>query len=89
MTAETQQTDDGRHPHTITFTVDGEDVTTADRALTPVEVMQLAGVDPANHYLVQVQGRHQISYQDKPNEKIKIHPNEVFVTVSTGPTPVS
>lgn len=76
-------------PHTVTFIVDNEPVTTDDRTLTPVEIMGLAGVDPATHYLVQVQGRHQVSYQDKPNEQIKVHPNEVFVTVSTGPTPVS
>lgn len=79
----------GHPPHTITFTVDDEPVTTEDRSLTPVDIMTLAGVDPATHYLVQVQGRHQTSYQDKPNEEIKVHPNEVFVTVSTGPTPVS
>lgn len=78
------------YPHpTVTFTVDDEPITTEDRRLSPVEILDLAGVDPGTHYLVQVIGRHQISYQDKPNEKIKVHPHEVFVTVSTGPTPVS
>lgn len=76
-------------PHTVTFVVDDEPVTTEDHTLTPNEIMGLAGIDPASHYLVQVEGRHQVSYQDKPDEQIKVHENEVFVTVSTGPTPVS
>lgn len=76
-------------PHTITFLVDGEHVSTEERILTPVKIMELAHVDPATNYLVRVEGRHQISYKDKPNEKIEVHDDEVFVTVSTGPTPVS
>jgi len=76
-------------PPTITFLVDGEPVSTEERVLTPVQIMELAHVDPATNYLVRVEGRHQVSYKDKPNEKIEVHEGEVFVTVSTGPTPVS
>lgn len=74
---------------TITFTVDGEPVTTQERKLTPVQIMELANVDPATSYLVRVEGRHQVSYKDTPNEVIEVHEGEVFVTVPTGPTPVS
>lgn len=88
MTPDAQR-QDKRHPHAVTFTVDDEAVTTEDRDLTPVEIMALAGVDPATHYLVKVEGRHQVSYEATPDEPIKVHNNEVFVTVSTGPTPVS
>lgn len=76
-------------PHAITFLVDGEPVSTEERILTPAKIMELAHVDQATNYLVKVEGRHQISYKDKPNEKIEVHDDEVFVTVSTGPTPVS
>ncbi|MHB8671464.1 MAG: hypothetical protein ACYDAD_13075 [Acidimicrobiales bacterium] len=89
MSTTTDERHGGHAPHTFTFVVDDEPVTTEDRTLAPVEIMDLTGVDPATHYLVQVQGRHQISYQDTPSEEIEVHPNEVFVTVSTGPTPVS
>ena len=89
MTTETAERHDEHAPHTVTFTVDDEDVTTEGRTLTPVEIMTLAGVDPATHYLVEIKGRHQTSYQDKPNQEIKVHPGDKFVTVSTGPTPVS
>jgi hypothetical protein len=74
---------------TITFTVDGEPVSTDERKLTPVQIMNLANVDPATNYLVRVEGRHQNSYKDAPNEPIEVHSGEVFVTVPTGPTPVS
>jgi hypothetical protein len=80
------------HPprsHAITFLVDGEPVSTEERVLTPIQIMQLGHVDPATNYLVRVEGRHQISYKDKPTEEIEVHEDEVFVTVSTGPTPVS
>jgi hypothetical protein len=49
----------------------------------------LAGIDPATNYLVQVEGRHQVSYQAHGDEPIRVHENAVFVSVSTGPTPTS
>lgn len=77
------------NPQAITFTVDGEPETTSERKLTPVQIMQLAHIDPASNYLVRVEGRNQTSYKDQPNTEIEVHEHEVFVTVSTGPTPVS
>lgn len=76
-------------PRRITFLVDGEPVSTEERILTPVQIMELGHVDPASNYLVRIEGRHQISYKDKPNEKIEVREGEVFVTVRIGPTPVS
>jgi hypothetical protein len=75
--------------HTIDFKVDSEDVKTTEQTLTPVQIMGLAGIDATSHYLVQIEGQHQVSYQGKPDEKIHMHPHMVFITVSTGPTPVS
>ena len=71
------------------FEVDTETLTTTEKVLTPVQIMGLAGVDPQTHYLVQIKGQHQESYQGKPDEKIHMHPKMKFITVSTGPTPVS
>jgi hypothetical protein len=73
----------------ITFTVDGEPVHTDDPTLTPNQILQLAGVEPATHYLVRVQGRHQESFQGHGDQPIHVHEHEVFLSVSTGPTPVS
>lgn len=76
-------------PHEIEFTVDGETVTTTEHELTPVQIMQLAGVDPGSHYLKEIRGQQQISYKDTPNEPIHVHNNQRFITNSLEPTPVS
>lgn len=78
-----------KHPHVIEFTVDGEPVETTEKELTPVEIMNLAGVDSATHYLKEIQGQHQISFKDTPNEPIKVHNNQRFITNSLEPTTVS
>lgn len=78
-----------KHPHVIKFTVDGEPVETTEHELTPVQIMQLANVDPATHYLKQIEGQHQISYKDTPNDPIKIHEKQRFITNSLEPTTVS
>lgn len=75
--------------HSIEFEVDSEPLKTDSHVLTPVKIMGLADVDAQTHYLVQIKGQHQESYQNKPDEQIHMHPKMKFITVSTGPTPVS
>jgi hypothetical protein len=75
--------------HVIDFEVDGDRLDTTERQLTPRQILKLAKIDPATHYLVQIQGRHQIPYKDKPDEPIQMHDGLKFISVSTGPTPVS
>lgn len=77
------------HVQSITFTVDGEPVTTTEHELTPNQILRLAGIDPASNYLVRVKGREQESFQGRGDEPIRVHEHEVFVSVSTGPTPTS
>lgn len=77
---------------TIHYTLDDEPQITHHRTMTPVEIMKSAKphpIDPATHYLVQLEGHHQVSYKDKPDEPIHMHEHAKFITVSTGPTPVS
>jgi hypothetical protein len=76
-------------PQEIEFTVDGETVTTTEHELTPVQIMELAGVDSATHYLKEIRGQQQISFKDTPNEPIHVHNNQRFITNSLEPTPVS
>lgn len=79
----------GKTGQRIEFTVDGEPVTTTEEILTPDQILRLAGIDPATSYLVKVEGRKQESYQGRGDEPIRVHEHEVFVSVSTGPTPTS
>lgn len=74
----------------IHFTVDGEPFETAQREMTPNEIIRrFAERDPATNYLVQIQGHHQVSYKDKGDEPINMHEGMKFQVISTGPTPVS
>jgi len=77
----------GRPP--IEITVDGRPITLDDPETTPNEILRLAGLDPVTNYLVRVEGRHQVSFEGRGDEHIRVHPGEKFVSVSTGPTPVS
>ncbi len=74
---------------TFTYSVDDEPQTTGEHVLTPVQILQNAGIDPGTHYLVQIMGNHQESYQNKLNEPIHMHERMKFISVSTGPTTVS
>jgi hypothetical protein len=78
--------------HVIHYTLDDEPQTTIEQVLTPKQIMLSAKphpIDPATHYLIQIEGQHQISYEGKPDEPIHMHENMKFVSESTGPTPVS
>jgi hypothetical protein len=81
---------EGRPPNAIDYTVDGEPQQTTERTLTPRQILSSAGIDPQTHYLVEVRSEHDhVSYEGRPDEPIHVHPNQRFVSVSTGPTPVS
>jgi hypothetical protein len=77
------------HEHVIEYTVDDELQKTTEKILTPDKILEKAGIPIADHYLVQIEGQHQESYQGKPNEPIHMHPKMKFVSVSKVPTPVS
>ena len=82
-------THDHAAKHEIDYTVDDEPQSTASKVLTPRQILTDAGIDPASHYLVQLQRQHQISYKDTPDVEIKLHEHMKFSSISTGPTPVS
>ena len=75
--------------HTIHYKVDDIRQTTTSHELTPRQILSDAKIDPANHYLVQIEGHHKESYKDRPNEPIHMHDDMKFISISTGPTPVS
>lgn len=89
MEAEEQKSHgQGEHP-VFHYEVDGEAQTTAEHILTPVQIMQNAGVDPKTHYLVQMIGKERKSYKDNPTEPIHMHNKMEFFTNALEPTPVS
>lgn len=88
MDTHSNSPDEGNE-HVIAFTVDGEQVATTARELTPRQILTLAKIDPASHYLVQIEGRHRVSYEAEPDTPIHVHEDAKFISVSTGPTPVS
>lgn len=73
----------------IEFTVDGETYPSEERELTAGNILRLAGKDPASHYLVEVRGQRERQDYKDPDQAVKLHPGSKFLTVSTGPTPVS
>ncbi len=78
--------------HVIHYTLDDEPQTTAERVLTPRQILKNAKphpIDPETHYLIQLEGHHQVSYKDRPDEPIHMHENMRFISESVGPCPVS
>jgi hypothetical protein len=76
----------------LQFLVDDEEQLTTQKVLTPRQIMENAKprrIDPARHYLVQIKGQRQMSYQGKVDEEIPVREGLTFVSISTGPTPVS
>jgi hypothetical protein len=76
---------DGR----IEFTVDTEELSTTESVLTATRIMVMAGIDPVTHFLTEIEGRQQISFEGRPDEPIPMHEDMVFISAKVGPTPVS
>ena len=75
--------------HPVTINIDNEDFRIPDRLTTPRALLALVGKTPGNAYLVGVDGRNQTSYKGRPDEQIRVHEHQRFITVADGPTPVS
>lgn len=86
--SETSKSEVAEKKH-IEILLDGEPLLVPDKKISPNEILKIAGLDPVTHYLVQVKNRHQISFQGKGDEPIRVHNDEVFVSLSTEPTPTS
>lgn len=74
---------------TFTYTVDDEPQSTQSHTLTATQILSNADIDPATHYLVEIRGKDQESFQSDPSKEIHMHEHIKFISVSTGPTPVS
>jgi hypothetical protein len=74
----------------IEYTVDTEKQTTTEYRMTPDQILSKAEIDPATHWLEQLRdGAPPISYKDKGTVPISIREHERFISVASGPKPVS
>jgi hypothetical protein len=79
-------------PEVFHYTVDGEPETTDEKKLTPLQILEAAGVDPvADYYLVLVNDDgSQVSYRDTPNDPIEMRcPGQKFIAVYKSATEVA
>ncbi|MBI1917548.1 MAG: hypothetical protein HYS12_22855 [Planctomycetes bacterium] len=65
----------------IHYTVDGEIQSTTDETLTPREILEDAGLDPATHYLARVANGRWQSFKDAPDTPIVMDEDRQFVSV--------
>lgn len=78
-----------KKPKGATVVLDGEELTLPNRETTPNTILGIAGLDSSTHYLVEIKGRHQESYQGRGDEPLKVKDRDTFISLSTGPTPTS
>lgn len=74
---------------TFEYTVDDEPQATENHVLTANQILTNAGIDPTQHYLVELKGATRESYENRGDEEIHMHQHMRFVSVRVGPTPVS
>jgi hypothetical protein len=72
----------------VTFTIDGVEYTTDDRRQTAAELLNLAGVDPADHDLAQVIGQGHVEKRFVDADEVQLTPGAKFISVFHGSTPV-
>jgi hypothetical protein len=80
-------TGDAATPHDIPIFIDGEKFDVADDPTTATALLGLVSKSSADWYLVLKHGREQTDYRD--DDEIDPKSGDKFLTVFTGPTPVS
>jgi hypothetical protein len=74
---------------TFHYVIDDEPQETTAHELTPTQILKNAGIETESHYLVQIEGDHQVSYENEPNKTVHMHEKMKFIALSRKPTPVS
>lgn len=75
--------------HEIEISVDGEKFGATAHKMTPNQILAIAGLAAATHYLLEIMGKTQKSLEGKGEEEVSLNKNSKFVSVFTGPTTVS
>ena len=71
------------------YTVDDEPQETTEHQLTARTILRNAGLNDAERYLIQIEGRHQVSYKETMDVSVQMHENQKFITALIGVVPVS
>lgn len=71
-----------RSPHgqSIHYTVDGKPQSARVTERTATEIIEIAGEDPEERFLVEIMGERRESFHDHPHKVIKLHDGQVFET---------
>lgn len=77
------------HQNLIHYKVNDEEQTTLEKELTPIQIMQSAGIDPQTSFLEQIIGHTKKSYKENPTEILEMKNGMRFITIFIGPMPVS
>jgi hypothetical protein len=73
----------------LKFEVDDEEYSTTEIELTPVEILDKAGLKSDQYYLKQIIGHQEIPYKDKETELISMLHHPKFISCKKGPATVS
>lgn len=73
----------------FTFYIDGEAFEAPEKTMTANEILSLGGLSTDEHYVVEIKGKHQESFEGKSDEEIHLHEGSKFISVFTGATPVA
>jgi hypothetical protein len=76
------------HGPKVCFKIDCDDIEVRTDRLKVRELLDLVHVNPDDHYLVKLGNPENCELKDL-NEVVELHDDEEFITVFTGPTPVS
>ena len=76
-------------PKQFTILVNGEPFEAPEKTMTANEILSLGGLSTDSHYLVEIKGKHQDSFEGKGNQEVHLHEGSKFISVFTGPTTVS
>lgn len=76
-------------PKHFTIFIDGESFEAPEKTMTANAILSLGGLAIDEHYLVEIKGKHQESFEGKGNEEIHLHEGAKFISIFTGPTPVA
>lgn len=64
----------------IHYTVAGKPQSTEHSEMTPIQILEHAGVSHDEYFLVEIEGDKRESYHDRPHHHIHMHDGQVFET---------
>lgn len=76
-------------PKLFTIFIDGESFEAPEKTMTANEILSLGELATDEHYLVEIKGKHQDSFEGEGDKEIHLHEGSKFISVFTGPTPVA